>query len=428
MMTNRWFRLTSATLAIFLTSSVYYGWQPFSLLLFRSGAYEWLCTPETTITGESYLCEAQFAAVGGLYTLGSSLGFCGTLVAGIIYDNLGPRVCGWVGEILFVLGYGLIGVSSPSLRLYVPGFIFAGLSGAFVCFPVFVLGEVWPRQAKLIMAHSMAVQLLTSFVAPVMVSLQDATGLSFAAIMTGYVALSIPSALLYCLSLPSSRAEIRAEMGDSAYELSEETTGWNGFFRLLLTVEWVTCLFWYVVQIMLFNSYNVNLRAVSGDAVATFMGWAVPFEGVTGLLWGVLNTYITTLWICISMTLMNIAMLSTTFAPPGPLHYVGVLLFVVSNSHIYTTKYTYMSEIFDSEHFGKLSGSIGFTAGVLQLLNIIIDKFSPPHRVLFGAWIGVAFVSLLAISSMQVRQRRGINYKIEVVSSGSLAATSETSV
>ncbi|KAH0487062.1 MAG: uncharacterized protein KVP18_003754 [Porospora cf. gigantea A] len=412
-LTGKWTRLAISTVTIFLTSSVYYGWQHYSEMLLKGGAYSWLCTPDSLVDGEAYLCLEQFNAVGSLYTYGSSFGFFGTLLAGILFDNVGPRWCGIIGELLFVVGYACIGFSSPSVRLYVPGFIMAGLSGAFVCFPIFVLSEIWPSKARLIMAHSMAVQLLTTFVAPVMLTIQTATNWSFALIHNGYVSLCVPFAILYCICLPTTRLELRAAKETSSEESSDSPlSGWMGYLRLLFTVEWIACLLWYVVQIMTFNAYNVNLRLISGADVAMFFGWLYPFEGVVGLLWGVLNVYFPTLLICMVMTVMNIVMLLLTFTSVLPLHYISATLYVLSNAHIYTTKYTYMSEIFEVEHFGKLSGSIGFVAGLLQLFNILIDRTNPDYRALLGGWAGACTVTFFGVLWIFYRQNYlGIDHK-----------------
>ena len=423
---NKWVRLIIWAGAVLLTACPYYGWQHLSLLMYEDGAYAWLCSPEEIAeqaaanlangVDSSFLCADQFNAVGSLYTYASSAEFVGGLFAGVLFDNFGPRLCGIIGEVLFFCGYAMLIWSSKSVQMYIPGAIIVGLCANFVAFPMFILAEVWPARKQLILASVLAVQAAATAIMPLMYVINHAANWSLSTSMLIYLLVCAPFAVFYILSLPRNRIHMKQEIAianDEEYipEDAKAKSGWTGFLRCLVTVEWIGILLWYVVQIMIYNAYNVNLRSFAGEAVANYLGWIMPVQAICVIVFGWINDKVATLWLCGTLSVLNIIFMALGFANNDGVHYLSATLYAISNAYIYTTKYTYVSEIFSPEHFGKLSGAVGFAAGILQLFNILIDQSEPSYQVLFGSWIAVSVVFLGGVVYLYYRQKvLHINY------------------
>ncbi|KAH0479494.1 MAG: hypothetical protein KVP17_000826 [Porospora cf. gigantea B] len=433
---NKWFRLAEWTFTIFLTSIVYYGWQPWSLMLMRSGAYEWLCDTDVPPIDDNYRCEAQYDAVGSLYTLATSSEFIFGIFAGWLFDNVGPRLTAIVGEVLFFAGYVMILTSSSALPMYIPGHICAGAAVNLIAYPSFILAEIWPNRSQTLISVTLAVQVGATIIAPMMELVQVSSGWDFQVILGTYLAFCVPFVILYWLSLPRNRVLMRAEIAEATGAVydqqaeKERDSGWHGYFNSMMTLEYVGVLIWYTASIMMYNSYTVRLRSHSGDAVANFMGWIMPAQGVLAVVFGFLNDKVITIWIILGITVGNILFLLIGFIPSTVAQYIGVVLYVITNSYIYTTKYTYTAELFPPEHFGKLAGTIGFASGWLQMFNILIDKSGAAYSSLFTGWVIASAVLCGVLGWFLFRQvKRGITYKTSVndVETSVLASSESTS-
>src|SRR5689334_22391943 len=81
-----------------------------------------------------------------MFTISVSIVNSASIFVGIMIAYIGPRYTCVIGSIVVGLGALIIGLSSPSLPMYMPGYIILGLGGTAVAFPMFTLPLLAPKQ------------------------------------------------------------------------------------------------------------------------------------------------------------------------------------------------------------------------------------------------------------------------------------------
>ena len=87
-----------------------------------------------------------------MFTVASASTNVATLPVGAILDRWGPRPVTIIGAILLAIGCLLFGLATPlHLDVYIPGFLFLSLGGAFLVTPTFQLSNTFPTHSGLIL-------------------------------------------------------------------------------------------------------------------------------------------------------------------------------------------------------------------------------------------------------------------------------------
>lgn len=157
------------TLQAFLTGCVYFGWPALSSMLYRSGAYAWLCSPSdvagaakdsgysaaaaaagsstaaTPASSRLYLCNSQDAAVAPLFTVCHVSDCIMCVIAGYLTDRCSPKGVCMFGQSLHAVGWTLLACSSKGFPAYVPAMIFIGCGSATANLPLLRVALLFPR-------------------------------------------------------------------------------------------------------------------------------------------------------------------------------------------------------------------------------------------------------------------------------------------
>lgn len=151
---GRYFLLVVYVIYAFLTARVYFAWPNLSNLLFRSGAYEWLCNSyleeggpnmqEEQHGGKRYVCEAQNSAVGNIFVTCLAFAFSFSLAAGLLLDYLGPRITAIIGQVMNALAWVLLAFGSESAQTYIAAFIFMGIGSDIGYLPLLSSANLFP--------------------------------------------------------------------------------------------------------------------------------------------------------------------------------------------------------------------------------------------------------------------------------------------
>eukprot|EP00914_Ancora_sagittata_P008837 GHVO01017112.1.p2 GENE.GHVO01017112.1~~GHVO01017112.1.p2 ORF type:complete len:486 (+),score=71.50 GHVO01017112.1:2297-3754(+) len=473
---NKWTRLTVYSLACFFNTCIYYGWQQWSMMIFRRGAYEWLCTDEERQEGNMPVCDAQDSKVQFMYTISSSMEYTFGLIAGIILDNVGPRVCAIIGELIWGAGMLILAFCSQDFQGYMPAAVMIGAGVNLVAFPALILEDFFDKYSNLLISLVLSLQVMSSAVAPIMELMVDEDGFyTFQVALFLYLGICwLPLLFVYPLTLPWKRpalilAEAKMEAAASA-ELAAQSSAedasdgdgdgegtatgkgesgimadgppppsktaemvevtppfsWKSFFKEVWTVEYMLFTVVYVLMILQFVYWPQVILSRWGESFSKYMGWLLPFQGPIGLLLGWAADFTGTLMITIMIALS----LALTFAfgfikAAGPQYFVG-FLFNFFQSWIYTTKYTYAAELYPATNFGKLSGSIGFVAGLVGLINIPI-RDSEMFEVWFAVWLVLILLGTFVLGYLYHRQyKQKISYKQYQLNSASKAETADS--
>ncbi|PHJ14806.1 major facilitator family protein [Cystoisospora suis] len=162
---NRFFLLGVYVLYTFVSARVLFGWPNLSSMLFRAGAFEWLCLGEDLVTDKRYICHAQDNAVQLLFTVGVAVAFCFSLGAGLLMDFKGPKVCACVGQLMNTTGWVLLGVASEQCQTYIPGVLCLALGADAGYLPCLNISNLFPRHEGLVIV-TMSAAMSASFSIP----------------------------------------------------------------------------------------------------------------------------------------------------------------------------------------------------------------------------------------------------------------------
>eukprot|EP01054_Gregarina_sp_Poly1_P008482 Gregarina_sp_Poly_1__8481@NODE_4_length_26097_cov_247_784211_g3_i0_p5_GENE_NODE_4_length_26097_cov_247_784211_g3_i0NODE_4_length_26097_cov_247_784211_g3_i0_p5_ORF_typecomplete_len526_score53_30MFS_1/PF07690_16/1e03MFS_1/PF07690_16/4_4e21MFS_1/PF07690_16/3_8e06Sugar_tr/PF00083_24/2e10MFS_4/PF06779_14/6_9e05MFS_4/PF06779_14/1_1e02MFS_4/PF06779_14/8_5e02PgaD/PF13994_6/6_7PgaD/PF13994_6/0_8PgaD/PF13994_6/8_8e02TLC/PF03219_14/2_1e02TLC/PF03219_14/1e02TLC/PF03219_14/0_0085_NODE_4_length_26097_cov_247_ len=205
---NKYARVVIYAIACLTTSCLYFGWQQYSEMLFKNGAYEWLCSPDSELAeGGVALCVDQDKAVTRLYSFANGSEFASAAIGGLLLDHLGPRYTALLGELLFAVAVLLVAFSSESFQAYIPALVLSGACVNIISFPSLVVIESWPTRQALAVSIIVGAQSGASVVAPVLASIwKRHTSFTYAGIWGCYLAIIwAPVVLLYVWALPTRR-------------------------------------------------------------------------------------------------------------------------------------------------------------------------------------------------------------------------------
>ncbi|KAH0473977.1 MAG: uncharacterized protein KVP18_001661 [Porospora cf. gigantea A] len=347
-------------------------------MLLRDGAFSDVCA-----AGEH--CAEQDRALATLFTLGSSAEFSFAALAGWSYDSLGPLVTAVLGELSFLLGYGMISLETPA-SLYL-GHIVAGASTNLVSLPAMTLAGVYPDKANLMLSLTVAAQNCATIVAPLMQRATQYLDASFSVVLRGYLVGCLLPICVYWYLLPLKVSVLRRITSRS-------------FSECMLTGEAVGFTIWYCLCIMLYNAYYTTLGVTCGADVASIVGWLMPTQAVWSLLLGPLPS----LLLCQILNACNVVFLTLPFVGYPITSSLSGVVYVVASSSIFTTKFTFMAETFDGEHLGKLSGCVGLVSGLVLLLNVnLMGAFS--EWQLLGGWGATACLQALLVHWLTIKRK-----------------------
>lgn len=359
---NRWFRGTVILLMCLFNTIIYYGWQPFQKMLYRGGAYRWLCDP----LEENEYCPAQYSSVQTLYTTALSSEFVFGAFAGVSFDYLGPFLTAIFGCTAHLLGWICLACSSQTVQFYIPAMILSAGSVNFIAYPAFCLADLFPRWPALSLALVVAAQTTCTLVAPVMKVFWDAhLSYSFRDIITGYVLVCfLPLTFFFLLSIPWRRPnnstkdskpedktveELTPEDKTGDHHVSGSTeprssechyvstlsassvvpplselsspptskksdsscisvtrTPWQRFcsaMHLIVTPDYGLFTLYYLLQSLQYGYYPQPVEKRWGASISDFQGWLLGTQGVFGALFGVLVEKTTTLPICFGLVI-----------------------------------------------------------------------------------------------------------------------------
>lgn len=203
---GRWVRMIIFLMACFLTAPLYYGWQQYAQMLGRSGAYGWYCGEDHDFDVDG-MCHEQEVAIGRLYSIAAGCEYASAAWGGILLDNVGPRISGFVGELLFGIGTILLMFSSESFPAYIPAMIILGSCVNMVCFPSLVTIETFPQWKGVMVSLMLGAQTAATGIPPIMwAAWRGNPTWTFRGIWGVYLAAFwIPTFILYMIALPSAR-------------------------------------------------------------------------------------------------------------------------------------------------------------------------------------------------------------------------------
>jgi len=381
MVENKWFRLVVFAITMFLTTVTYYGWQHYKFFLHDDGWLIHLC-PQKCLDDPGHCggdakeqtsqatCLSQYNAWNAGYTYASSMEAVGSLVAGFMFDHIGPFGTALLGQGLHYGSWFMIINSKNSKTLWSVGNFMNGLSVNFTAFPAFTLIDLFPSYRFLMTAIVLGGQVSAVGVMPILYDVNKFANAGLSKMMTGYLLCgALPFSFLYLLSLPLNKKHLRLEFARKGIEVEEKKGKFSAFLRCSIKPETMLFCLWYIVMLCQYNFYFSQLENATDHDVASIQGTVMLAQGPLAILFGWFNDLARTLPMCSLLTIMQIYSFAMVTMTKRPLQYTSAILVTISNAHVYTTKFCYAAEIFPPEHFGKISGVLSFLAGVAMFVN-----------------------------------------------------------
>jgi len=394
-------------------------------VLVMNNNYEDVCEPGTTrppdATLDEYLCEGQQNEIDVAYTIASSCEFCGGLLAGLLFDYLGPVITVVCGLVFHFISWPIILVAGPTAVTHV-GFAFLGLSVNLVAIPALIIIRRFPRHVFLQESLNLASQTLTAFIMPTFYSiLQGQPTWTWSGIMSVYLPIAAIFGVVYLFLLPFNQSQV---LMDEEKVTDGKRPVFDRFWKYLIKPEYICYLIWYCLMIMQFSMIGVKLDSVASRRISEYTGWIFWLQAPLGVCGGLLNEKISSLTISWGLT----AVLTTGYlciianliwkdnyggsdeewaanASNEWLNYIGASLYVISNSYIYTVKYTWCTQVMPVSYLGTLTGFIGVAAGLLQLINLPLIELDDMTMLITYVSLGALQLGLLGF--VQWRSKKG---------------------
>jgi len=350
-------------------------------------------------------CKSQEVALSTGFTIASSGEAGGSIIAGLMYDHIGPLGTAFIGQCMHYGSWVMIGYSKESEGLWYGGMAINGLAVNLTAFPAFCLIDIFPDNKFLMTALIIGGQVSSTVVMPIIYAIKEATSSKFWDMYTIYMAaIAAPFSVMYLLALPISYRHLVSEYERKGLTMPEKSPpNWKVFFKCIITWESILFSFFYVLMIMQFNEWAVQLSEIAGDTVSGVVGWMMLAQGPLAVLLGWVNDTTKTIPICIVLTVMQLYAFGLIYM--GDIgSYVAGVMFVISNAHIYTTKYNYAVELFPPEHFGKISGFFAFIAGALTFVNVAMDELDTDVDLVMFVYAILTILQFIALSYLLYRQ------------------------
>lgn len=123
----RWVILTGFIFMSVFTGATFMNWPPLYQMFHWSNAYAYLCHPsdltyESRDHGEIY-CDAKELSISAMLPAAASTMYAFDIVAGVVLDCFGGKVCTIFGVSSQIVGWTMIGLSGVSFHGYLPGMI-----------------------------------------------------------------------------------------------------------------------------------------------------------------------------------------------------------------------------------------------------------------------------------------------------------------
>jgi len=395
---NRWVRLFTTIFTLFFATVLYYGWQQFRHLLHDNNYLGYLC-PEDTV---DFPCHDQKYWWDMGYTLASTMEFSFGLFAGVMFDHVGPFITAFMGLTLFFISWFIIAFcSSDNKYIWITGCILCGTSINFTAFPSFILIDIFPNHKVVMAAVVLGSQVSATGVMPVLYSISTTTSppIAFDKIMLVYLlCVTLPFCVLYLFTLPLNRKQLQLEYKRRGLPSPPTRTkpDWAVFLKCLMTWEYLGFTVWYAAMLIQYNYYGTALADIVDETTDNVIGWLFFLQGPVAVAFGYLNDKIRTIPCAMILTAMQVYAFSCIWMGSAGA-YLGGLMYVISNAHVFTTKFAYTGELFPHEHYGKLAGLVGLLAGLLQLINNPIRAHNVDEHMMFTIFTAVTVPQFLVL-------------------------------
>ncbi|KAL8270620.1 hypothetical protein Esti_005441 [Eimeria stiedai] len=172
---NRYALLALYLIVVLLRGCTYWGWNGIQEMLYKSGAYLWECNDQSVVTelrigNEKYVdCPVRKQLLGGIFTTALGSNMLSSFLAGVALDALGPKITLFIGILMDVVGWTLLGVSGEKFQAYYAAAFCIGVSADPGYLPLLSISKLFPKNSSFVISVMGSLRSI-SFSVPVIMS------------------------------------------------------------------------------------------------------------------------------------------------------------------------------------------------------------------------------------------------------------------
>lgn len=456
---NRYALLVLYLLVVLLRGCTYWGWNGIQEMLYKSGAYLWECNDlevisELKIGNEKYIdCPLRKQMLGGIFTTALGSNMLSSFFAGVALDTFGPKITLFIGIIMDVIGWTLLGFSGENFQAYYAAAFCIGVGTDPGYLPLLSISKLFPNNSSFVISIMGSLRSV-SFAVPVIMSAIYQSS-SFGSddlwrMCIGYVGVGQGIAMVVCLLfVPMASFKVQVEEVESdepepkerALSASSSRLRDNRSFRHLITDPKFLLLLPIFCCALVRSDYYAKsnkeqLIELSSDRelqkmfaifnILSFLpgpmfGRLVDAYGIIVVLF-ILNT---------SGVCMYIFLMFDNIACKG----ISIVFFFIYTSFVLSNVYCFISINFPDHAFGKLTGLTSATGGVFVLLSILwykkVLEYEYPYNfiVVDGIMVGIGLLvytlvfALWRISKKEAKQAKVMDTQRTTVESAEPTST-----
>lgn len=443
---NRYALLVLYLLVVLLRGCTYWGWNGIQEMLYKSGAYKWECNDpdvatELRIGNVTYPdCPIRKQMLGGIFTTALGSNMLSSFFSGVALDALGPKITLFLGIVMDVIGWTLLGFSGENFQAYYAAAFCIGVSADPGYLPLISISKLFPKNSSFVISVMGSLRSV-SFSVPVIMSAifqSDAFAPSdLWRMCIGYVAVGQGISLLVCLffvpmasftspeeesAQPEEDATKDASLAPSTSRVPDDRTFW----QLIVDPKFLLLLPIFCAALVRSDYYaksnkeqliELSSQRDLQQMFAIFNILSFLPGPIFGRLVDVYGIIVVLLILNTSGVCMFIFLMFDSIACKG----ISIIFFFIYTSFVLSNVYCFISINFPAHAFGKLTGLTSATGGIFVLLSILwykkVLEYEYPRNfiVVDGIMVGVGLVVfalillLWRVSVKEEKQRRVVD-------------------
>lgn len=458
---NKYALLVLYLLVVLLRGCTYWGWNGIQEMLYKSEAYLWECNDPETITqlrigNQTYAdCPNRKQLLGGIFTTALGSNLLSSFFAGVALDALGPKITLFIGILMDVIGWTLLGFSGKNFQAYYAAAFCIGVSADPGYLPLLSINKLFPKNSSFVISIMGSLRSV-SFAIPVIMSAIFQTS-SFGKddlwrMCIGYVGVGQGISLLVCLlfvpmaSFTKAEPEVEAgETGSKDIALSASSSRLRdnrSFWWLIIDPKFLLLLPIFCAALVRSDYYAKSnkeqlVEISSGRDLQQMFAIFNILSFIPGPIFGrMVDAYgiIVVLFILnTSGVCMFIFLMFGNIACKG----ISIIFFFIYTSFVLSNVYCFISIHFPEHAFGKLTGLTSATGGVFVLLSILwykkVLEYEYPNNfiVVDGIMVGVGllvYALIFALWRISAKEARAKVMDTQKTTAESAEPTSTVSV
>lgn len=368
-----------------LTSGIIYGWPALESIFIKEGIFRDKCSPDDPITEA---CKGQKSLFNLIYTVGVFVNNAAPLVTGVLLDSIGPKWTNLGSAGLFFVGCGLFAL--PWHYAKIPGFAILGLAGPGIYCSIMHLCNLFPGHQSSVLSFFSGTFSASGFIFKVFELIyKQERYRDIPSIFIEYIIIIAPCFILgafiwpnKAFSAPGTKSMVDADaeetplMGSKkSVVIDKRPTLYNvSPKKQFLTLQYWVPVMWLALASLSISCYlgTIQDRFPTGNLASVFnyvwsFGWvSIP---LFGLMMDYYGNYFSRNFASVGLVVFCVLKL----IPNNDVQYATFVTIACVNVGMWAIFYSYISDKFGFDNYGKLLGVSSITVASIGALQYAFD-------------------------------------------------------